>query len=114
MNLNEFLTKRSIGRITVGEYYLIKSYELNMVDDPFKRGAKRPQVILNTDKGLFYAPSGLSDAIKITTETQGSEAAQKLMSNIIMKGITYHSKNFDKDVISLEVADSVPDGAIVV
>lgn len=114
MNLREYLAKRSIGRITVGEYYLIKSYELNIVDSPFKKGDKKPQVILNTDKGLFYAPSGLAEAIANTTEVEGEKAAQEMMNNQIMKGITYHSKTFDKDVISLEVADDVPDGAIIV
>ena len=114
MNLREYLAKRSIGRVTVGEYYLIKSYELNIVDDPFKRGAKKPQVILNTDKGLFYAPSGLAEAINRTTTEEGEKAAEEMMKGQIMRGSTYHSKNLDKDVITLEVADNVPDEAIVV
>lgn len=102
MKLNEYLAKRTIGRVVVGEIYEINDLEFSLVDDPFHRGAKRAQVILHTDKGLIWAPSGLASAIWETIEEEGLEKTRPQMMGLVMKGSSYYSKNLKKDVITLE------------
>ena len=112
MKLNEYLSKRSVTRVVVGEYYLIKDFTFEVVDDPFRRGAKKAQVVLETDKGKVWAPSGLANAIWEEEQEKGLESAKEMLHGLIMKGATYYSKNLNKDIVTLEVADSCPDGAL--
>lgn len=102
MNLTEYLSKRSVGRVVVGEIYHIDDMEFSLVEDPFHRGAKRAQVILLTDRGYIWAPSGLAAAIWESVEADGLDKTRAQLIGLTMRGASYFSKNLKKDVVTLE------------
>lgn len=99
--LNDFLSHKSVSQIVVGEFYTIQDIECKRVDNKFKPGEKRLQVVLITDKGRIWAPSGLCNAI----EEDGEIVSRETLQGLVMRGIKYKSKNFNKEVISLEACD---------
>lgn len=114
MNLNDFMSLRTASKVVVGEYYLIKGYTFKNVEDRFHPGSERSQVVLETDKGRVWAPSGLANAIAETrVQPDGEAMVNSLLIGSVMKGSEYYSKTIKKNVITLEKADTYPEGAII-
>lgn len=99
--LTDFLSHKSVSQIVVGEYYTIHDIECKRVENKYKPGTTRLQVVLITDRGRVWAPSGLCNAI----ENEGEIVSREKLQGLVMRGIKYHSKNYNKDVISLEACD---------
>lgn len=99
--LNDFLSHKSVAQIVVGEYYNIHDIECKRVENKFKPGTTRLQVVLITDRGRIWAPSGMCLAI----EQEGEIVSRETLQGLVMRGVKYHSKNFNKDVITLEACD---------
>ena len=99
--LNDFLAHKSVARIVVGEFYTIKDIECKRVENKYKPGEPRLQVVLITDRGRIWAPSGMCNAI----EKDGEIVSRETLQGLVMRGVSYHSKNYGKDVITLEACD---------
>jgi len=99
--LNDFLAHKSVAQIVVGEFYTIRDIECKRVPNKYKPGETRLQVILITDRGRIWAPSGLCNAI----EKDGEIVSRETLLGMVMRGVSYYSKNYNKDVITLERCD---------
>ena len=103
MKLSEVREKRSIESPIVGEIYTVKSFTLEMIDDKFHKGEKRPLVKLDTDKGMIFAPNTLSRSIKESIDD--GEDVNDILIGAKLKCKQYFNQTYGKNTVIMEFMD---------
>ena len=103
MKLSEVREKRSIESPVVGEIYTVKSFTLEMVDDKFHKGEKRPLVKLDTDKGMIFAPNTLARSIRESIDD--GEDVNDILIGAKLKCKQYLNQTYGKNTIIMEFMD---------
>lgn len=103
MKLSEVREKRSIESPVVGEIYTVKSFTLEMVDDKFHKGEKRPLVKLDTDKGMVFAPNTFARSVKESIDE--GEDVNGILIGAKLKCKQYFNQTYGKNTIIMEFMD---------
>lgn len=101
MSLREAMSMKTATSVTVGEVYEINGLNYRYVEDKIN-GGDRICLILETNKGNIYAPSAIANAFEATMLEEGEQAANEILIGTTCKGVSYYSKRFKKDCITLE------------
>lgn len=105
MNLREKMAMRTAATPVVGEIYEIKGLNVFETDDKFNKGAKRLNLVLDTDKGAIYAPSPLTRAYITQCEETSADDAAALIVGSRVRCTEYESKTYGRRCKDLEFID---------
>lgn len=104
MKLSEAREKRSIESPILGEIYTVKAFTLEMVDDKYHKGDKRPLVKLDTDKGMVFAPNTLARSIKESLDED--EDVHAMLIGAKLKCKQYFNQTYGKNTVIMEFMDN--------